>query len=170
MADRLTPKQARFANAYLANGGNGTRAAEAAGYAGSYATLRSVASENLGKPDIALHLRARTEAEAVTPDRIIAEMARIAFMDDERCKVTEFDCNGNIKAERYVFTDKNTALANLARINGLFKERVDVTHDVVRRLQYLPPQGYALSATVAPAAAEHDDEDEDEQDATPPLV
>lgn len=52
-AARLTGRQRRFVEAYLANGNNGTQAARAAGYGGSYATLRAIACQNLRKPNIA---------------------------------------------------------------------------------------------------------------------
>lgn len=47
---KLTPKQAAFVEAYLANGGNATEAAATAGYAGNRTTLAAVGSENLKKP------------------------------------------------------------------------------------------------------------------------
>jgi hypothetical protein len=48
--NRLTPKQEKFVENYLSNGGNGTRAAGDAGYSGTPDTLKQVASENLAKP------------------------------------------------------------------------------------------------------------------------
>lgn len=55
---KLTPKQRSFIDNYLANGGNGTQAAKDAGYKGSPNTLKSVAQENLRKPDIAEKIEA----------------------------------------------------------------------------------------------------------------
>lgn len=50
----LSLKQQKFIDAYLgAANGNGTKAAQLAGYRGSPQTLKAVASENLTKPDIA---------------------------------------------------------------------------------------------------------------------
>ena len=60
MPDKLTMKQALFVDNYLANGGNGTRAAESAGYKGNSYTLKQVASENLAKPYISAYIRAKT--------------------------------------------------------------------------------------------------------------
>lgn len=49
----LSPKQRAFVSAYIGSAnGNGREAARVAGYQGSDATLRSVAYENLTKPDI----------------------------------------------------------------------------------------------------------------------
>lgn len=58
MARELTPKQHKFIAAYLGScHGNGVKAARAAGYTGNDHTLRSIASENLTKPDIAAAIR-----------------------------------------------------------------------------------------------------------------
>lgn len=162
MDRELSVKQQRLVNEYLANGGNGVKAAQAAGYAGSYDTLRSVASETLAKPNVRMHLRARLEAEAVTPDRIIAEMAKIAFMDDERCKVIEYDRTGAVKCERFVYTDKNVALANLARIRGMLRETAPGRDDApIRQLMYLPPT-HPLRARVVSGERDADVETEPE--------
>ena len=69
---KLTPKQNRFVENYLANGGNGVGAARAAGYRGNDKTLRSIASENLTKPDIASRVRARVEGTAADADEVLA--------------------------------------------------------------------------------------------------
>lgn len=54
MAGELTPKQARFVDAYMgAAAGNATEAARIAGYKGNDVTLASVGAENLRKPQIA---------------------------------------------------------------------------------------------------------------------
>lgn len=47
---KLTPKQQIFCEEYVANGGNGTKAAIKAGY--SKKTAYAMANENLKKPDI----------------------------------------------------------------------------------------------------------------------
>lgn len=52
MASDMTDKQKAFVAAYLSNGFNGTRAAQAAGYKGDDNTLAAIASENLRKPKI----------------------------------------------------------------------------------------------------------------------
>lgn len=78
----LNDKQARFVAEYGVDQ-NGTQAAIRAGY--SPKTARSIAHENLTKPDIR---EAIAEAEAerfqrldITADRVLEEMARLAFSD-----------------------------------------------------------------------------------------
>jgi phage terminase small subunit len=80
--DTLTAKQQCFVSEYLVDL-NATQAAIRAGY--SEKTAKAIGYENLTKPDIqaaitaAMDLRAkRTE---VTQDRIVAELAKIAFSD-----------------------------------------------------------------------------------------
>lgn len=59
---KLTLKQRRFCDEYLANGGNATEAALAAGY--SSKTAYSIGSENLNKPEIKEYLQVRGEQNA----------------------------------------------------------------------------------------------------------
>lgn len=69
MANGLTTKQEAFVAAYIGQAkGNATEAARLAGYEGSEATLRSIGSENLTKPNIEARIaeyRARIEAEGL---------------------------------------------------------------------------------------------------------
>lgn len=156
----LTVKQRRFINHYLENGGNGVKAAEAAGYSGSYDTLRSVASENLAKPDVALHLRARADAEGATADRIVQRLALIAFMDLDSpyLKKTEYDRNGNVKSETTDLTQVVKAASELAKIRGLTRQDVDPNNGApVRALIYVAPQGFELTAKVGEHASLPDD-------------
>lgn len=78
----LTDKQARFVEEYLVDL-NATQAAIRAGY--SEATARSIGSENLTKPDVAEAIQAamaeRSKRTNVTADKVVAELARIAFTD-----------------------------------------------------------------------------------------
>ena len=55
---KMTPKQERFVEAYVATG-NATGAARAAGYSGDDDTLASIGHQNLGKPYIGELIRAR---------------------------------------------------------------------------------------------------------------
>lgn len=68
---RVTPKQEAFVNHYLTNGGNGTKAARDAGYAGSEHTLAQVAYENLRKPEIASRVRERLDGLAATANEVL---------------------------------------------------------------------------------------------------
>lgn len=79
---KLTPKQAVFVQEYLIDL-NATQAAIRAGY--SVRTARSIGEENLRKPDISAAIQlARAEREErthITQDRVLQELARIAFFD-----------------------------------------------------------------------------------------
>jgi phage terminase small subunit len=73
--DKLTNKQKMFVESYLANGGNGVRAAEQAGYAGGDNTLRAIASENLTKPNIRGRIRERVSEAQVEANEVIGTLA-----------------------------------------------------------------------------------------------
>jgi len=77
---KLTPKQAKFIEEFLVDL-NATQAAIRAGY--SKETAKQIASENLTKPDVqdALqkHFKRRQEKFEITEERIVKELAAIAF-------------------------------------------------------------------------------------------
>lgn len=130
---RLTLKQRNFIDEYLANGGNGTRAAAVAGYHGDDNTLSSVASENLAKPAILTQIEAHLAAQGVTRDTIIAELATVAFAPMEYFR----DKNGKVDASAKV-----RSLELLGKERGMFREKIDIEQqDVVRILEYIKPAG-----------------------------
>lgn len=96
MAQRkLTPKQQRFVDEYLIDL-NATQAAIRAGYSPKTAT--AIASENLSKPSIsaaiACAMAERSKRTGITQDRILEELAKVAFI-----KLTDIvDDTGKIKA------------------------------------------------------------------------
>jgi phage terminase small subunit len=104
----LTPKQRRFVDEYLVDL-NGTQAAIRAGY--SRKTARSIAEENLTKPDIAravtLAQTARAERTELAADRVLRELARIAFSDIRRL----FDERGVLRNIAELSDDETAALA-----------------------------------------------------------
>ncbi len=79
---RLTPKQALFVSEILIDG-NASAAARRAGY--SERTARQIGDENLSKPDIAEAIAKaqakRLERNEITAERVLAELARVAFFD-----------------------------------------------------------------------------------------
>lgn len=77
----VRPPQRAFIEQYLANGFNGFRAAKAAGYKGSDDTLRSVASENLAKPNIAAAIEQRIKSMAMSADEALARLSAMARGD-----------------------------------------------------------------------------------------
>ena len=78
----LTEKQRRFVAEYLVDL-NATQAAIRAGY--SSKTAHSVGHENLRKPEISAAvqeaMKAREQRTEITQDRVLQELARIAFFD-----------------------------------------------------------------------------------------
>lgn len=79
---QLTAKQERFVQEYLIDL-NATQAAIRAGY--SEHTARSIGQENLTKPDIQQAIAAaqqiRAQRTEITQDRVLKELARLAFFD-----------------------------------------------------------------------------------------
>lgn len=78
----LTPKQQRFVEEYLVDL-NATQAAIRAGY--SKKTAAEIGAENLTKPQIVAAVAAATDARSArtgySADRVLEELARIAFFD-----------------------------------------------------------------------------------------
>lgn len=81
----LTARQQQFVAEYLIDL-NATKAAIRAGYAAK--TARVIGYENLTKPYIAeaieAAMKARSERTEVTQDRVLAEYAKLAFLDPRR--------------------------------------------------------------------------------------
>lgn len=83
MAQRkLNPKQQRFVDEYLIDL-NATQAAIRAGYSPKTAT--AIASENLSKPSIsaaiACAMAERSKRTGITQDRVLNELAKVAFLN-----------------------------------------------------------------------------------------
>ncbi|MDR1514077.1 MAG: terminase small subunit [Synergistaceae bacterium] len=147
----MNARQQRFVNEYLVDL-NATQAAIRAGY--SEKTAYSVGQENLIKPEIKNAIDAalaeRSKRTEVTADRVVKELARIAFVDtrqifewgpdgvtlrpsdeltdDEAAIVAEVSetiskDGGSIKAKRF---DKLKALELLGRHLGMFKDKLEV--------------------------------------------
>lgn len=67
----LTPKQGAFIREYIANGGNGTKAAQVAYDTNSYNSAQSIASQNLNKPIIAEALLKTMRRAGITDEMIV---------------------------------------------------------------------------------------------------
>lgn len=89
----MNHKRETFCNEYIIDF-NGTQAAIRAGY--STKTARSIAQENLTKPDIQQKIseliELRSKRTEVVQDRVLLEVARIAFNDPRKI----FDIKGNL--------------------------------------------------------------------------
>lgn len=89
----LTPKQQRFVDEYLVDM-NGTQAAIRAKY--SPDTARQMAAENLSKPYIQLAIaearKAQQERTHISADKVVAELALIAFADARELAEVKTGC------------------------------------------------------------------------------
>lgn len=149
---KLTPKQQRFVDEYLVDL-NATQAAIRAGY--SPKTAGQIGERLLKKVEIqqalAKRMKAREQRTEVTQDRVVKELAKVAFgdprnvmtwgpggvklkdsaelTDDEAAFVSEVsetttEHGGSLKLKT---NDKLKALELLGKHLGMFKEKVEVT-------------------------------------------
>ena len=106
---KLRPKQKMFVEEYLVDL-NATQAAIRAGY--SAKTASSIGEQNLRKLDIQTAIqeamKARQERTGVTQDRVIAELARIAFGDQR--SVMEWGPSGVKLRDSKSLTDDQAAI------------------------------------------------------------
>lgn len=146
----LEPKQEAFVNAYFECNLNATAAAKKAGY--SKKTARQIASENLSKPDIQAHIRARLNKEAMSANEVLHRLAAIArsdfgeLVDDmgnpdiktaretgqtqiiKRIKQRSVTTEQSDIAETEVeILDPLKALELLGKAHGLFTDKTDIT-------------------------------------------
>lgn len=162
----LTAKQQKFADEYLIDL-NATQAAIRAGY--SSKTAKEIGSENLTKPNIRAYIDARMAQHSartgVNQERIIRELARVAFLDptqlvnmdsaeitddasaDDRAAIASVKVktmSGDVDMiEREVkFADKLKALELLGKRFGMWidKQQVDV-NGAVQIVDNVPSKG-----------------------------
>ena len=145
----MTKKQKRFIEEYLIDL-NATQAAIRAGY--SPDTAKSIGSENLTKPDITAQI-ARAMAErsrrtGVNADRVIMELAKIAFVnandvidpktatikegalpeDNAAIQSVKVKTFGEDGLEREIkMADKLKALELLGKHLGMFRDKLEVS-------------------------------------------
>ena len=148
----MTKKQKRFIEEYLIDL-NATQAAIRAGY--SPDTAKSIGSENLTKPDIqariAKAMAERSRRTGVNADRVVMELAKIAFVNAndvidtetatvkadalpedtaaiQSVKVKSFGEDG---LEREIkMADKLKALELLGKHLGMFKDKVELSGSI----------------------------------------
>lgn len=106
----MTPKQRRFCEEYLIDL-NATQAAIRAGY--SRKTARVAGYENLTKPYIAAAIesamKARQHRTHITQDRVLQELARIAFFDIRKL----YKDDGTLKAPHELDDDAAAVLSGV---------------------------------------------------------
>lgn len=147
----MTKKQQRFVEEYLIDL-NATQAAIRAGYKPDNA--QQMGSENLSKPvisaAIAKAMAERSKRTGINQDRVLHELARIGFakitdiIDPDTAKILsdasedDLACIQSIKikpgefgTEREVkLYDKKSALVDLGKHLGLFKDRLELEADM----------------------------------------
>ena len=147
----MTKKQKRFVEEYLIDL-NATQAAIRAGY--SPHTAKDIGCENLAKPNIAAAISQamaeRSKRTGINQDRVLQELARIGFakitdvVDPETAEIRtdasddDLACIQSIKikpnefgTEREVkLYDKKSALVDLGKHLGLFKDKMELTGDM----------------------------------------
>jgi len=123
---KLNDKQKRFCQEYIKDF-NGKRAAISAGY--SKKTARSIANENLTKPDIQTYLE-KLKAPITKKLEIDTEwVLKKSIQITDRCMQEEVvkDSEGNPTGEyRFDSTGANKALDRIGRYTGGFNERIDI--------------------------------------------
>ncbi|MBD3251442.1 hypothetical protein GF380_03230 [Candidatus Uhrbacteria bacterium] len=154
----LTDKQRLFAEHYLQTL-NATEAARAAGYKGSYGTLRMVGSRNLTKDNIKAYIEERIKPTIMQTDEVLerlSEQARASLGDfleiipgtgfarvnmEKAADKLHLIRNFRIKDGNIVEVDlhnSQTALVTLAKIHGLLTEKTEHTGEVTIRIVEVP--------------------------------
>jgi len=107
---KLTPKQARFVDEYLVDL-NATQAAIRAGY--KPRSARWMGCRNLATHYVAVRIdeakKVRTERTGITADRVIDEIAKIAFADFREL----FDEDGELKPTEEMSADAAASIASI---------------------------------------------------------
>lgn len=142
---KFTPRREKFIEEYIAKG-NAAEAARNAGY--SVKTARTIGQELLTIPDVQEEIarrRAEIRKTSITPERIIREYLRLlnvdmkditdwgpdgvkprpsdALTDDQAAAISEIaETQAGIKIKLH---DKKGILDSLARIAGMFVEKVE---------------------------------------------
>ena len=151
MAKKLNKKQQQFVDEYLIDL-NATQAAIRAGY--SVNSARDIGCENLTKPNIqeaiAKAMAERSKRTGISQDRIVLELAKLAFVnandlidpedasiragaseDDLACiqsvKVKTMDGDKGTSTEREIrLNDKMKALELLGKHLGMWNDKIDL--------------------------------------------
>lgn len=135
----MTPKQQRFVDEFPVDL-NATQAAIRAGY--SLHTAAAIGCELLAKPEIAAAIRAalaeRQRRTAITADRVLEELARVAFVDPRGF----FGSDGSLKRLEDLTEEQAAALASLDMLEeyaGSGQERQQIGW--VKKIRFWPKIG-----------------------------
>ena len=120
----LNPKHKAFAEAYISNGANAYQAALDAGYAESTAKKHSYALlRNKFVQEYITKRRKELAAQAVTPERVLLELADIGFGQKE---FPAYTMAGEKVNRLPSMTARLKALEMMGRNLGIFTEKLDV--------------------------------------------
>lgn len=121
---KLTGKQKLFADLYLSEAHfNATKAAELAGYKGNNSTLRSIASENLTKPNIRAYIDNGLEALTMPSNVVLTRLTEIAEGDiKDLC-----DDEGNFSFELAKKRRKTHLIKKLKRKRTIRQKKTEST-------------------------------------------
>jgi phage terminase small subunit len=151
----MTPRQQRFVEEYLVDM-NAHQAALRAGF--SPRSARQIVTKLLRRPEVADAIRAATDARAerlrITADRVLPELARIAFAEIGR--LAEWGPDGvTLKPRREITPDDAAAIAEIATGKDGAPTRLKL-HDKQRALDGLARHLglYGRTAGVAAASPE----------------
>lgn len=133
---KLTVKQEAFITEYVRNKGNATLAAIKSGY--SKDTARTIGAENLTKPNIKNEIDKRLQskqkkkvAQADEVLELLTKFARGAMKEEQIIIEGKGDgiSSASIMKKKIANKDQLNALDKLARIHGLYNDRVNITND-----------------------------------------
>ena len=163
----MTPKQAAFVREYLIDL-NATQAAARAGYSAKTANEQGnrLLSNVSVRSAIDVAIQARANRLEISADRVLIELARIAFFDprrllkedgrpkqlhelDDDCAAAiagldvleEFEGSGEDRVQigvvkKYKIADKNTALTNAMKHLGMLTDKLELTANVRGTVAY----------------------------------
>lgn len=148
---RLTPKQARFVEEYLADL-NATQAAIRAGYSSRRAS--EIGYELLQKTTVQGAIeaaqRARSARTGVTADRVVQEIARVAF-SSLRDVVTWGPSGVQVRPDDEITPEAAAAIAEITETNTGVKVKL---HNKVAALEQLARHVGLYNDRASPAAAD----------------
>lgn len=111
---KLTPKQARFVDEYLIDL-NASASARRAGYTGDSNTVGPRLLANVGiSQQIVAAMKAREKRTHITQDRVLQELARLAFSDIRKA----FKEDGTLKLPQDLDDDTAAAMAGIDTITS----------------------------------------------------
>lgn len=151
-SEALTVKQTKFLEAYITNGWNGTEAAKVAGYSGNRDALAVHASMTLRNHKVRRFLEQRMLEAGLTEGQITARLSEVAtasiawFLDKRGAiipsrirrygyLVREYEAPAKGKRARIKLHNSMEALGMLAKIRGMFQDRVELTGEVTSSTQ-----------------------------------